>query len=402
MSSSDESAVGRWPRTMSSPEVASSRPVITLSRVVFPLPLGPTNMVSSPKRISRSMPRSAWTFVSPRPKVFVTSLETTAIPFEDMGLPPENHCGFEHEYTADAHQAGQNDHKEDHHGDAGHDLPGQNNPARRQIVQKYGEEGRGHAHAQGVPGAAYNHRLEQNHPDNPPVGHTDGLQGAKVFQVLDGEDVEGLSGHHTADNERDHHRNAEVHGNACIPQIKKERIPGKLPGSSCAQSCSSLNAMAYIFNGNTRSGLGENKREEIALTSHKPQRLAVARVQHREALKRCGRVADPHNQDAPLVHLQGLAHLKRLPGEEIKESCLINDARVRLVEVADRSQQHLSRSTHKSRIAHTHENHGAEFSVRAFRTAGTFVERDSPLDTGNAADAIKVRVAQGVHFTVIE
>src|SRR2546422_5810298 len=51
------------------------------------------------------------------------------------------------------------------------------------------------SHAEGVAGASNNHSLQQDHPDDPPVGHTDSLQGAKLLQVLDGEDVEGLPGH---------------------------------------------------------------------------------------------------------------------------------------------------------------------------------------------------------------
>src|SRR5437870_6997805 len=176
MSSSGESAVGRSPKTTSSPEVASSRPVITLSRVVLPLPLGPTNIVSSPRRISRSMPRRAWTCVSPRPKTFVTSREKTAIPSATMCLPPENHCGFEDDDAADAHQAGQSDHKEHDHRDGCHDLPRQNDSARRQIVQETRKEGRGHAHAEGVAGGANNHGLQQDHRDDSPIGYADGLQ----------------------------------------------------------------------------------------------------------------------------------------------------------------------------------------------------------------------------------
>src|SRR6266849_4308347 len=246
MSSSGESAVGRSPKTTSSPEVASSRPVITLSRVVLPLPLGPTNIVSSPRRISRSMPRRAWTCVSPRPKTFVTSREKTAIPSATMCLPPENHCRFEDDDAADAHQAGQSDHKEHDHSDACHDLPGQNDPAGGQVIHGDGKKGRGHSHADGVAGAANNHRLQQDHRDDPAIGHTDGLQGAKLFQVLHGEDVKGLPGYHSADDQSNHYRNAEVHGDACVPQVEKERVPGKLFAISCLQSRRSLDPMAHI------------------------------------------------------------------------------------------------------------------------------------------------------------
>src|SRR6266700_6423192 len=47
-------------------------------KVVFPHPDGPTSMSSSPRRTSRSMPRSAITPVSPVPYVFVTPRQLTA------------------------------------------------------------------------------------------------------------------------------------------------------------------------------------------------------------------------------------------------------------------------------------------------------------------------------------
>src|SRR5947209_10511894 len=82
------------------------------------------------------MLRRAWTCVSPRPNTFITSRQTTAIPSATMCLPPKNHCGFEDDDAADAHQAGQSDHKEHDHRDACHNLPRQNDSARRQIVQE--------------------------------------------------------------------------------------------------------------------------------------------------------------------------------------------------------------------------------------------------------------------------
>src|SRR5438445_7957920 len=113
--------------------------------------------------------------------------------------------------------------------------------------------------------------------------------------------------------------------------------------------------------------------------SPKPKSLAVARVEDREALKRCGWVTNPDNHAPPLVHLKSLAHLKGLTREEIPESRLVNDGRIRLTEVIDRTHQHLPRSTHKRRIVHTQENHVAEFSVRGFRASQPLVERHRPL-----------------------
>src|SRR5262249_40027403 len=103
------------------------------------------------------MPRRAGTCVSPRPKTFVTSWEKTAIPSVTMRLTPENDRCCEHETRGDAHQAPQPDNKEHAPRDARHDLPGQNDPACRRIVQKTGKEGRSHTHAEAVAGGADNH-----------------------------------------------------------------------------------------------------------------------------------------------------------------------------------------------------------------------------------------------------
>src|SRR5215470_1572275 len=195
MSSSWESLAGRRPKTTSSPELASSKPVMTLSRVVFPLPLGPTNMVSSPKRISRSMPRKAWTWLSPRPKTLVRLRERTAIASVAIRLTSEDDCWFEHQNAADANQAGQSDYQEHHHADAQHDLPGENDSAGRHVVQSSRKKSRGNAHPEGIPRSADNQRLQKNHPDDPPIGYADGFQRAKLLQVLDRENVESLPGY---------------------------------------------------------------------------------------------------------------------------------------------------------------------------------------------------------------
>jgi hypothetical protein len=51
---------------------------MTEIKVVFPHPDGPTNMSSSPRRTSRSTPRSAITLASPVPYVFVRPRQWTA------------------------------------------------------------------------------------------------------------------------------------------------------------------------------------------------------------------------------------------------------------------------------------------------------------------------------------
>src|SRR5215469_13323853 len=210
MSSSWERLAGRRPKTTSSPELASSKPVMTLSRVVFPLPLGPTNMVSSPKRISRSMPRKAWTWLSPRPKTLVRLRERTAIASVAIRLTSEDDCWFEHQ----AH----------HHAYAQHDLPGENDSAGRHVVQSSRKKSRGNSHPESIPRSGDNQRLQKNHPDDPPIGYADGFQRAKLLQVLDRENVESLPGYNRTDDERNHDGDAEVDRDSGVAKIEKKRI----------------------------------------------------------------------------------------------------------------------------------------------------------------------------------
>src|SRR4249920_1098024 len=60
------------PSTVILPSVGLTIPQITLISVVFPAPLGPSNAKISPRRMSRSIPLSAW---NPEAKV-LESFET--------------------------------------------------------------------------------------------------------------------------------------------------------------------------------------------------------------------------------------------------------------------------------------------------------------------------------------
>src|SRR5262245_54846191 len=105
---------------------------MTLSSVVLPLPLGPTSMVSSPKRMVRWMPRRAWTCVSPRPKTLVTLRQLTARHSPATRLSPEHDCGLEHQHAAYADEAGQADDTQHDQANRRHHLPGENDSACRQ------------------------------------------------------------------------------------------------------------------------------------------------------------------------------------------------------------------------------------------------------------------------------
>src|SRR5215813_6614951 len=94
--------------------------------------------------------------------------------------------------------------------------------------------------------------------------------------------------------------------------------------------------------------------------------------------------------------------MERLTRGEMLESRFVNDRCVWFVQVVDRSHQHLSRRTYKSRIVDAHENDGAESSVGAFRAARPFVERDCPLHSGHAPNPIQVIIPQCVDLVAIK
>src|SRR5258708_26952321 len=122
------------PNTEISPSVASSRPAITDSRVVLPHPLGPTNKVISPKRTSKSTPRSTSARLSPCPNSFFTCLQATALPgiseiacviSISLPLAAEHDRWFEHQNAANAHQARYDDDEKHSGPGARRDLPKQ-------------------------------------------------------------------------------------------------------------------------------------------------------------------------------------------------------------------------------------------------------------------------------------
>src|SRR6266852_2085060 len=141
------------------------------------------------------------------------------LPSVGTRLSSENDRWFEYKNAADANQTSEPDYQEHDHSDAGHDLPRQNDSARRQVVHSSGKEGRGNAQAEGVAGDADNQCLQQNHPYDPPIGHPNRLQRAKLFQVLDSKDVKRLPEYDRADDESNDHRYAEVHRYTCVAQI---------------------------------------------------------------------------------------------------------------------------------------------------------------------------------------
>lgn len=62
---SSDMSVRHWSRNMMVPELTVSRPLMTFSRVLFPLPLGPRMTTNSPSSIVRSTARRAIVSTSP-------------------------------------------------------------------------------------------------------------------------------------------------------------------------------------------------------------------------------------------------------------------------------------------------------------------------------------------------
>src|SRR5439155_737694 len=123
----------------------------------------------------------------------------------------ENGGGFKNEDAADAQQAGRDDDEEHQHAHADGVLPEQHDAARGDLLGGDLEEQRAESRAQRITDETDSQRLEDNHRDKPAVRDPDGFEDAELFQVLDGEQVEGLTRNHESHQERNGDRDAEVH-----------------------------------------------------------------------------------------------------------------------------------------------------------------------------------------------
>src|SRR5215467_4091516 len=77
-SASSSRAPSSWPATTTVPESGRSRPAMTISRVDFPEPDGPTMPTASPRPILRSMSLRMWTRAAPRPSDRLTPASAIA------------------------------------------------------------------------------------------------------------------------------------------------------------------------------------------------------------------------------------------------------------------------------------------------------------------------------------
>ena len=112
------------PKTLMVPLSTRSVPAMALSRVVFPQPDGPTNIMISPVRAWRFTCLSTWMRSGPSPKLFSTARTSTTVWWDGGESGTEDHGGFVKTEADDAHQRGE--HADDLHGEKGadRDLPG--------------------------------------------------------------------------------------------------------------------------------------------------------------------------------------------------------------------------------------------------------------------------------------
>ena len=253
------------PKSSTSPPELSSRPAITESSVVFPQPLGPTRKVVSPKRTSKSTPRSASTRALPEPNSFFKSRQWTAV----------SHGPHQRKTAAGSSTSTRRMlsrlatmmTKKMQPPVSATFCHMQDQPARGELLQRDFEERRGHAGADREADGADGERLQQDHADEPAVGDADGFERAELFQVLDGEKVERLPRDDRADDERDRDGDAEVHRDAGVREVVADAVPAELVGRPRAQAGVRLDAPRQLRVAHTRLRPREDERELVAFAA---------------------------------------------------------------------------------------------------------------------------------------
>src|SRR5262249_22035874 len=147
-------------------------------------------------------------------------------------------------------------------------------------------------------------------------GNADRLQGAELFQILDGEDVERLAGNHGADNQRDSNRDSKVDWNTGVLQIVDNRLPGETRSGDGMQPRLLVDSPAKFRNRYIRLALHQDEGELVALAADELDRLAVTREHDRGRQERRGRFRDPDDPDRAVIQFQGSSDRERLAGKE--------------------------------------------------------------------------------------
>src|SRR5262249_52903855 len=220
---------------------------MTLNKVVFPQPLGPTMKVKSPSRAWKSPPRRASTLAPFPPNRFLSPRVKTAMEFSRSMSASEHFRRLKHDDTSNTEQAGDDD---DHQNAAAgeHDaLPPQHETARRDVVQGKLKEKRCQPGAHIEADCSDGDRLQQDHARQAPVGHADRLQRTELLQVFERKEIKRLSSDHSAHDERDGDRDPEIDGYARVLQVVADGVPPELVGGPRAQSSLRLNTAGNFF-----------------------------------------------------------------------------------------------------------------------------------------------------------
>src|SRR5262249_42903366 len=139
---------------------------------------------------------------------------------------------------------------------------------------------------------------------------------AKLLQVLDGKDIEGLAGDDHAHDQRDGDREPKIHGNAGVPDEIKDRHPSELVAGHGLEPRSGTDAPCQLGYWNTRRCFDQHEGQQLALASDKIERLAIAGVENRESGEGSRSIYDSHDLGAVIVHLERLSQFQRLAGEK--------------------------------------------------------------------------------------
>src|SRR5262245_44932278 len=167
------------PSTTTPPSFGRRMPESTLSKVVLPLPDGPTMYSISPKCASRLTPRSAVVLASPSPNHLTTRVAVTAGdisgPEDDKGLDPQ-HLANPHV----ARHAGDDEHHHERHGE----IPVCN---RGRVARQPQLRGRDQERAQADPQTVACQRsedgLKQDHQDQIAASGSDRLERAEAVEI---------------------------------------------------------------------------------------------------------------------------------------------------------------------------------------------------------------------------
>jgi hypothetical protein len=266
--------------------------------------------------------------------------------------------------------------------------------AGRQLVESQLEEGGGQARAQCKSQGADARRLEQNHPGQSQVGDADGLQRAELLQVVDREEVEGLSRDDGPHHERHRDRDSEVDGDACVPQVVAHAVPHELPGRPGPQAGLLLDARRELLGRNARGRPGDQERELGPLPAHEADRLAVAGVHDREAGERRRGVRDADDPHQVVVHLESPIQPEGFLREEQDVSRLVDHHRVGLPEALPGAEQHTARCSCERRVIETDQERRRELAGARARDGVALEEPNRPADAGDASDPCQIRVLQ--------